>query len=104
MFHHSKSGKISYGIVGVGRFGSALARELAAAGSDIVVIDSDEDKVREMRELTDNAYIVANLEKKTLTETGIQNCDVAVVCIGEKMDISILTTLNLVSLVIPKVI
>ena len=104
MFHHSKSGKISYGIVGVGRFGSALACELAAAGADIVVIDSDEDKVREMRELTDNAYIVANLEKKTLTETGIQNCDVAVVCIGEKMDISILTTLNLVSLGIPKVI
>ena len=66
MFHHSKSGKISYGIVGVGRFGSALACELAAAGADIVVIDSDEDKVREMRELTDNAYIVANLEKKTL--------------------------------------
>ena len=50
MFHHSKSGKISYGIVGVGRFGSALACELAAAGADIVVIDSDEDKVREMRE------------------------------------------------------
>ena len=33
MFHHSKSGKISYGIVGVGRFGSALACELAAAGA-----------------------------------------------------------------------
>lgn len=104
MFHHSKNGKISYGIVGVGRFGSALASELAAAGADIVVLDADEDKVREMRELTDNAYVVANLEKKTLTETGIQNCDVAVVCIGEKMDISILTTLNLVSLGIPKVI
>ncbi len=57
-----------------------------------------------MRELTDNAYVVANLEKKTLTETGIQNCDVAVVCIGERMDTSILTTLHLVSLGIPKVI
>ena len=96
MFHRSKNDKMSYGIVGIGRFGSALATELAAAGADIVVIDSDEDKVREMRELTDNAYVVANLEKKTLTETGIQNCDVAVVCIGERMDTSILTTLHLV--------
>ena len=104
MFHRSKNDKMSYGIVGIGRFGSALATELAAAGADIVVIDSDEDKVREMRELTDNAYVVANLEKKTLTETGIQNCDVAVVCIGERMDTSILTTLHLVSLGIPKVI
>ena len=104
MFHRSKNDKMSYGIVGIGRFGSALATELAAAGADIVVIDSDEDKVREMRELTDNAYVVAKREKKTLTETGIQNCDVAVVCIGERMDTSILTTLHLVSLGIPKVI
>ena len=35
---------------------------------------------------------------------GIQNCDVAVVCIGEKMDVSILTTLHLVSMGIPTVI
>lgn len=48
-----------------------------------------------MRELTENAYVVKNLDKKTLEETGIQNCDVAVVCIGEKMDTSILTTLKI---------
>lgn len=34
----------------------------------------------------------------------MQNCDVAVVCIGEQLDISILTTLNLVSLGVPTVI
>ena len=56
------------------------------------------------REYTENAFIVKNLEKKTLIETGIQNCDVAIVCIGEHMDTSILTTLNLVSMGIPKVI
>jgi trk system potassium uptake protein TrkA len=37
-------------------------------------------------------------------ETGIQNCDVAIVCIGNHLDTSILTTLNLVSMGIPKVI
>ncbi len=57
-----------------------------------------------IREYTENAFIVKNLEKKTLIETGIQNCDVAIVCIGEHMDTSILTTLNLVSMGIPKVI
>lgn len=39
-----------------------------------------------------------------LEASGIQNCDVAVVCIGEQMDTSILTTLHLVALGIPKVI
>lgn len=104
MFKSSKKDKMTYGIVGLGRFGTALALDLAESGAEIIAIDSNEEKVREIRDVTDNAFIVKNLEKKTLVETGIQNCDVAVVCIGEHMDTSILTTLNLVSLGIPKVI
>ena len=104
MFRRKKSDAITYGIVGLGRFGYALAMELAAFGADIMVMDSDEDKVRAMREYTDDAYVVKSHDKKTLSETGIQNCDVAIVCMGEKMDTSILNTLTLVSLGIPKVI
>lgn len=104
MFGKPKREKISYGIVGLGRFGYALAVELAASGAELVVLDQDEEKVREIRELTENAYVVKSLDKKTLSETGIQNCDVAVVCIGEKMDASILTTLHLVSLGIGTVV
>ena len=100
----NKKDTTTYGIIGLGRFGHALAMELATFGADIMVMDIDEDKVREMRDYTDSACVVRSLDKKTLTETGIQNCDVAVVCIGEKMDTSILTTLTLVSLGIPAVI
>lgn len=104
MFKKSKNDKMTYGIVGLGRFGTALAYDLAESGSEIIAIDRNEEKVREIREVTENAFLARNLDKKTLLETGIQNCDVAVVCIGEHMDISILTTLNLVSMGIPKVI
>ncbi|MGI6337666.1 MAG: potassium channel family protein [Eubacteriales bacterium] len=104
MFGKKQNNKTTYGIIGMGRFGQALSKELAASGSELIVLDSDEDKVREIRELTENAYVVKSLDKKSLQETGIQNCDVAVVCIGEHVDISILTTLNLISLGIPKVI
>ena len=104
MFNKSKKEKDTYGIVGLGRFGYALAIELATSGADLLVLDRDEEKVRELREYTESAYVVKSLDKKSLSETGIQNCDVAVVCIGEQMDTSILTTLNLVSLGIPTVI
>ncbi len=104
MFGKNKREKTSYGIVGLGRFGYALATELAHAGAALVVLDRDEEKIRELREYTENAFIVRNLEKNTLIETGIQNCDVVVLCIGEQLDTSILTTLNLVSLGIPTVI
>lgn len=103
MFNKPKKEKNTYGIVGLGRFGYALAMELATSDADILVLDKDEEKVREMREYTESAYVMKTLDKKSLAETGIQNCDVAVVCIGEHMDTSILTTLNLVSLGIPVV-
>lgn len=104
MFGKKQNRKTVYGIVGLGRFGLALAEELATSGSELIVLDRDEDKIREIREITENAYVVKCLDKKALQETGIQNCDIAVVCIGEQMDTSILTALNLVSLEIPKVI
>lgn len=104
MFHKEKSEKMTYGIIGLGRFGYALAVELASSGSELIVLDSDEEKIREIRDVTENAYVVKNLDKKTLSESGIRNCDVAIVCIGEHMDYSILTTLNLVSMGIPRVI
>lgn len=104
MFYKSKKEKITYGIVGLGRFGYALAVELASSGAELLVLDRDEEKVGQIREITENAMVVKSLDKKSLTAAGIQNCDVVAVCIGEQLDTSILTTLNLVSLKIPVVI
>lgn len=104
MFSKSKKEKNTYGIIGLGRFGQALALELAQADADLIVLDRDEEKIRDFREYTESAYVVKGLDKKTLIETGMQNCDIAIICIGEHLDTSILTTLNLVSLGIPQVI
>lgn len=103
MFKESVKDKTTYGIIGLGRFGMALALELAKAGADIIALDRDEEKIREIGDHTENAFVVSGLDKKSLSETGIQNCDVAIVCIGEAMDTSILTTLNLVNFGIPSV-
>lgn len=94
----------SYGIIGLGRFGTALAITLAKAGKEVVVIDNYESKVKELRQYTEYAYVSESLGKEVLEEIGIQNCDTVVVCIGEKIDTSILTTLNVVSLGVPRVI
>lgn len=104
MFKKSKKAKTSYGIIGLGRFGTALALELAQSGVDLTVIDRNEEKVALLRDYTESAYVVSVIDKKALADTGIQNCDVVVVCIGEQFENSILTTLNLVSLGVPTVI
>lgn len=94
----------SYGIIGLGRFGTALAQKLAEAGREVIVVDRCEYKVKELRRYTDFAYVADELTKEVLEEIGIQNCDTVVVCIGEKIDTSILVTLNVVNLGVKRVI
>ena len=61
-----RSEKVSYGIVGLGRFGYALADRLSQSDAELLVIDKDEEKIQEIREITENAYVVKSLDKKTL--------------------------------------
>ena len=99
-----KNQDIAYAIIGLGRFGSALARTLAEAGQEVIVLDKDEDKIKDMRQYTEYAFVTENLSQETLAETGIQNCDVVIVCIGEQVDVSILTTMRVIEMGIPHVI
>ena len=95
---------VDFGIIGIGRFGFSLAKALIDAGKDVIVLDRDEHKIKHIRSFTENAFVVNNLDKETLQETGIQNCKTVFVCIGEKIDVSILTTLNVLNIGVPRVI
>lgn len=94
----------AYAVIGLGHFGEALAIMLAESGKEVIVADRDENKIKEMRQYTEYAFVVENLNKETLKEMGIQNCDVAIICIGEQVDISILTTMSVLELGVPRVI
>ena len=93
-----------YGVIGLGRFGTALVKTLAAAGKEVIAIDKNEEKVREVRAYTDYAFVVDNLSETALKETGMQNCGTVTVCIGEQIDMSILTTMLVIKLGVPNVI
>lgn len=102
MPHHKPV--IEFGIIGLGRFGYSLATTLAEAKREVLVLDSSESKIKQIRHLTDNAFVVSDLTKEALEEAGIQNCETVIICIGEKIDVSILTTLNVISMGVPRVI
>lgn len=95
---------IEFGIIGMGRFGSALAQTLLEGGRDVLIIDNNESNLKHVRNLTENVFIVGELNKESLEETGIQNCKTVIVCIGSRMEASILTTLNLINMGVPRVI
>lgn len=104
MFNKGKQEDQLFGVIGLGRFGSALARTLADKGSEVLVLDQVESKVKQALSYTDNAFVVENLSKEILQGVGIKNCDTVVVCIGEKIDTSILTTLTVINLGVKRVI
>ena len=93
-----------YGVIGLGRFGTALVKTLTQAGKEVIAIDKNEERVREVREFTDYAFVVDNLSEAALKETGIQNCGTVTVCIGEQVDMSILTTMLVIKLGVSNVI
>ena len=93
-----------YGVIGLGRFGTALVQTLAEAGKEVIAIDKNEEKVKAVRRYTDYAFVVDNLSEDALKETGMQNCGTVTVCIGEQVDISILTTMLVIKLGVPQVI
>ncbi len=100
----SNKSKYEFGLIGLGRFGHSLATSLAEARREILVLDSSENKIRQIRTLTENAFVVGELTKEALMEAGIQNCKTVIICIGEKVDVSILTTLNVISMGVERVI
>lgn len=99
-----KDKPIEFGIIGLGRFGFALAEALAGAGKEVLAIDSNENKIKAIRNIIDNAFVVKSMDRETLEEAGIQNCNNVIVCIGQSVDVSILTTLNVISMGVPRVI
>ena len=94
----------SYGVIGLGRFGMALVECLSSAGKEVIAIDKEESRVREARRFTEMALVVENLDQEALEEAGIRNCDVVVVCIGERIDVSILVTMTVLKMGIAHVI
>ena len=93
-----------YGVIGLGRFGAALVKTLSEAGKEVIAIDKNEERVREVRPYTDYAFVVDNLSETALKETGMQNCGTVTVCIGAQIDMSILTTMLVIKLGVPNVI
>ena len=67
MFGKNNTADISYGIIGMNTFGKELAINLAQSGKDIMVIGTDEEDVRDLREYTENAFVVRSYDKTAMS-------------------------------------
>ena len=79
-------------VIGMGRFGIALARELYRVGHDVLAIDSNEGLTQQMMGQVTYSVTGDSTSEEFLEEVGIRNFDTAVVAIGTDIQSSVLTT------------
>jgi trk system potassium uptake protein TrkA len=96
--------KRSYVVIGLGRFGSAVARTLADLGEEVIGIDSDEEKVRQLADTVAQAVQLEATDIKALREVGVQDVDCAVISIGENIEASLLVVMQVKELGVETVI
>ena len=77
-------------VLGAGRFGWSLARYLTQLGADVLVLDGDEDRVNQADEIVAQAVCVDVTNEAALRRLNLAEVDVAVVCLGENVEGSLL--------------
>lgn len=91
-------------VIGLGRFGSAVAEELCALGHQVLAIDTDEKAVQRMADKVTQAAVGDCQDPEVLEMLGVKNMDGAVVAFSNDIGTSVLITLNLKELGLPRII
>ena len=95
--------KKEFVVIGLGRFGGSIAKELIHQGADVMVIDSSADRVDEFVHIATQAIVADTTDEAVIKSLGLWNYEHIIVAIGENIQASILTTLILKESGVPKI-
>ncbi|EWH20578.1 potassium channel family protein [Bacillus haynesii] len=93
----------SYAVFGLGQFGGSLVKAFHVKGAEVLGIDKSEEKVNEYSAYATYTICANAVDEKTLKQIGIRNIDHAFVSFGDDIEASILTSLLLIEMGVPKV-
>ena len=94
----------SYVVIGLGRFGQTLARQLCMLGAVVLAMDVHNDLVQQVAEDVTHAVVGDAQDKDVLRALGVRDFDCAIVAIGTNLAASVLTVMNLQELEVPYII
>ncbi|MDH5527583.1 MAG: TrkA family potassium uptake protein [Nitrospirota bacterium] len=94
----------TFAVIGLGRFGTAVAETLVEQDLEVLAIDIDADKVDRVGDRVTHAVQCDATDEKALRAIGLENVDVAVVSIGEAIEASILIVMTIMDLGVPEII
>ena len=91
-------------VIGIGNFGYYTAKHLYELGSEVMVIDSDKERIQSIKDEVSRAVIADATDREVLERLGVPDVDVAVVSVGDRLDTSILITLYLKEMGVKEVV
>jgi len=91
-------------VIGLGRFGSSVARTLAQSGCEVLAVDVDAERVKAIVEEVTEAVQIDALDEGALKSLGLRNFEAVVVAIGHEIKASILATVLLKEMGVPKIV
>ena len=94
----------SYVVIGLGRFGASLARQLCKLGAEVLALDVKGDLVQQVASEVTHAVVGDAQDKEVLRALGVRNMDCAIIAIGDNLAASVLITMNLKELGIPFIV
>ena len=91
-------------VIGLGNTGYFLARHLTALGHDVMVVDPSPEKIQDISNQVSQAVVADGTRKKQLQSLPLSKVDSVICCIGEDLQASLLTVLNLKELGVKHII
>lgn len=91
-------------VIGLGRFGSAAARELMALGHEVLAVDDSEVKVNEIAPDVTHAVELDASDEQALRDAGAGDFEHAIVAISSNTEASIFATMALKNLGVRNVV
>lgn len=82
----------SFLVIGMGRFGAKLAMRLSELGNDVMIIDTDEERIQALSSTALDAQIGDCTNQEVLKAIGIRNFDACFVAMGDNFQSSLEVT------------
>ena len=96
--------KKSVAVLGLGKFGSSIARSLAKGGAEVLAVDKDEDLVRDIADKVTCAVCVDISDKEMMNNIGLEGMDAVVIATAEHLDSSVMALMIVKEIGVPYVL
>ena len=96
--------KKSVAVLGLGKFGSSIARSLAKGGAEVLAVDKDEDLVRDIADKVTCAVCVDISDKEMMNNIGLEGMDAVVIATAEHLDSGVMALMIVKEIGVPYVL